>query len=159
MTKLSLRYLYTAAAGAAIAAAAIAIPAWADSGGGDSGAQNQVRSAPLPPPRGAFGLTAAVPNAAEARKMRSKLDAFASCMREQGADVPGVRSSRHGVSIQVPRPQSRAVMEKVAKECGTPPPLPPGKIFPSKKQIEKNREAIARGDCAALPPPGLKRHK
>src|SRR3954451_24842836 len=108
MTKPNFRYLYTAAAGAAIAAVAIAIPAWADSGGGDSGAQNQARSAPLPPPpRGAFGLTAQAPSAADARKMRSKLDDFASCMREHGADVPGVRRSGNGVSIQVPRPQSR----------------------------------------------------
>jgi len=50
-------------------------------------------------------------------------------------------------------------MEKVAKECGTPPPPPPGQLFPSKKQMEKNRKAIARGDCPALPPPGLQRHK
>jgi hypothetical protein len=152
ISKLNLRYLYAAAAGAAIAAAAIAIPAGAASGGSDSGAQSQTRRAPLPPLPGAFGLSAKAPSAAQARRMRSKLDDFASCMRKQGADVPGVRRHGRGVSIQVPRPQSRAVMRKVAKECGMPPPPPPGQFLPSRKQIEKNRRAIARGDCPVPPP-------
>jgi hypothetical protein len=152
MRKLNLRYLYAAAAGAAIAAAAIAIPAWAASGGSDSGAQSQAQRAPLPLPPGAFGLSAQAPSAAEARKMHAKLDAFATCMRKHGADVPGVRRNGNGVSIQVPRPQSRAVMRSVSKKCGMPPPPPPGKFLPSKNQIEKNRKAIARGDCPVPPP-------
>jgi hypothetical protein len=163
MRKLNLRYLYAAAAGAAIAAAAIAIPAWAASGGGASSAQDQVRRAPFPAPPGAppgaFGLSAHVPTAAQARKMHAKLDAFATCMRKHGADVPGVQRNGHGVSIQVPRPQSRAVMRSVSKKCGMPPPPPPGKFLPSGKQIEKNRKAIARGDCPVPPPFGAPRRR
>lgn len=159
MTKLNLRYLYAAVAGAAIAAAAIAIPAWAASDGSDSGGRSEARSAPLPPPPGAFGLSAKAPSEAEARKMRSQLDDFASCMREQGADVPGVIRRGHGVSIQVARPQSRAVMRNVAKECGMPPPPPPGHFLPSKAKIEKNRRAIAPGDCPVPPPFAAPRRK
>src|SRR4051794_38139544 len=155
MTKLNLRYLYAAGAGALIAAAAIAIPAWASSGGGDSGTQGQVRrvAPPRPPVAGAFGLTAQASTPAEARRMRSKLDDFATCMRNQGVDVPGVQRSGSGVSIQMPRPQARAVMKKVAKKCGMPPPPPPGKALPSRMPIEKGRKAIAPGDCPAPPPP------
>jgi hypothetical protein len=155
MTKLNLRYLYAAGAGALIAAAAIAIPAWASSGGGDSGTQGQARAVPGPPPpvAGAFGLTAQASTPAEARRMGSQLDDFATCMRKQGADVPGVQRNGNGVSIQMPRPQARAVMEKVAKKCGMPPPPPPGKALPSRMQIEKSRKAIARGDCPAPPLP------
>jgi hypothetical protein len=161
MSKLKSRYLYAAATAAAIAGAAIAIPAWAASGGDDSSGQNAVRKAPFPPPPGAAGFAVAfkgVPSAAEAKRMRQKLDEFTSCMRKHGAEVPDVRRQGGGVSIQVPRPQSRAVMRKVSRECGMPPPPPPGQLFPlDKSQIEKNRKAIARGNCPPLPPPGSQR--
>lgn len=154
MTKLNLRYLYAAGAGALIAAAAIALPAWASSGGGTSGTQGQAPSVapPSPPTAGAFGLTAQAATPAEAKRMRSKFNDFATCMRKQGADVPGVRSSGNGVSIQMPRPQSRAVMGKVAKKCGMPPPPAPGKALPNPKQMKKGHMAIAPGGC---PPPAL----
>jgi hypothetical protein len=49
-------------------------------------------------------------------------------------------------------------MRKVAKECGMPPPPPPGQLFPlDKQQIEKYREAIALGKCPPLPPGPLSR--
>jgi hypothetical protein len=156
MTKLNLRYLYAAGAGALIAAAAIAIPAWGASGGGDSGTHSQAPGVLPPPPpatAGGFGLTAQASSPAEAKRMRSKFDDFATCMRNQGADVPGVQPNGNGVSIQMPRLEARGVMEKVAKKCGMPPPPAPGKALPSRKQIEKSRKAIARGDCPAPPLP------
>src|SRR4051795_11499857 len=116
MTKLNLRYLYAAGAGALIAAAAIAIPAWASSGGGDSGTQGRARGVPGPPPpvAGAFGLTAQASTPAEARRMRSQLDDFATCMRNQGADVPGGQRRGTGVSVQMARPQASATVDTTA---------------------------------------------
>jgi hypothetical protein len=162
MKKLRIRPVYFAALAGAIAGAAIGIPAWAASSGGDSSAQDSIRRAPMPPP-GAAGFAMAfkgAPSGADAKRMRQKLDEFASCMREHGADVPDVRRSHRGVSIQVPPPQSRAVMRKVSNECGMPPPPPRGQLFPlDKQQIEMNRRAIARGKCPPLPPPSLSRHR
>lgn len=134
MSKLKVRPVYVAALAGAIVGAAIGIPAWAATGG-ESNAKGRVRAAPLPPPpRGAFGLEMKrFPSAAEAKRVRAKLDDFANCLREHGADIPGVQTSRHGVSIHVPRSQAGAVMSKAAKECGMPPPPPPAKVFPGRR--------------------------
>jgi hypothetical protein len=161
MRKIKFRGIYVAVLAGAIVGAAVGIPAWAASGGGDSGGKGSADNlAPAPPPRGAFGLQMkGFPSAAEMRRAREQLDELASCMREHGADIPGVKTSRHGVSISVPRPQASDVMRKAAKECGMPPPPSPHELFPlSRKQIEKNRRAITRGDCPPLPPalPGRK---
>jgi hypothetical protein len=159
MKKLKLRGVYFAVLGGAIAGAAIGIPAWAASSGGDSSGGGTA-ARPVPPPRVApFGLEMkGFPTGAEAKKLHKKMDEFATCMREHGADIPGVDVRRHGMSIQVPRPKAAAAMKKAANECGLPPPPAPDKVFPlSKKQIEKNRKAIARGDCPF--PPALPRRK
>lgn len=85
--------------------------------------------------------------------MHERLDDVADCLREHGADIPGVSVRGHGVSLQVPRAQAEAITKRVAKECGMPPPPPPGKVFPlTRKQMEKGRKAITRGDCPPLPP-------
>src|SRR3954451_23557230 len=162
MKKLKIRPVYFAAIAGALAGAAIGIPAWAASSGGDASAQGGVRAAPGPPPRladaGFAAGFAGGPSRAEAEEMRAQLDEFANCAREHGDEVPGVRGNGASITIGPPRAEARATMRKLAKECGTPPPPPPGKLFPlSPKQIEKNRKAIAPGDCPL--PPALPRRK
>jgi hypothetical protein len=145
MRKFNPRYLYTAAATAAITAAVIAIPAWAASDGGDSTAQRQATAkAPAPPPF-AYGLTRAnAPSAAEMKQSRAKLDQFASCLKDHGIDVPSP-----GGTAQPPQPPSSSEMQKITKDCGTPP-APPGLPPLSKKQADAAQKAMAKGDC---PPP------
>ncbi|TMK71340.1 MAG: hypothetical protein E6G49_09695 [Actinobacteria bacterium] len=135
MSRLKIRPIYVAALAGAIVGAAIGIPAWAASGSGGSNDHSGDRAAPLrPPPGGGFGLEMkGFPSPAEAKHARQKLDDLATCMREHGADIPGVQSSHSGFSITVPRPQARAVMGKAAKDCGMPPPPPPGKVFPGRR--------------------------
>jgi hypothetical protein len=154
MRKFNPRYLYTAAATAAITAAVIAIPAWAASGGGDSTAQGQASTtAPAPPPF-AYGLTRAnAPSAAEMKQSRAKLDQFASCLKDHGIDVPTPGSTAQ--LQQAPQPPSSSEMQKVTKDCGTPP-APPGLPPLSKKQADAAQKAMAKGDCPrppALPAP------
>ena len=132
MRKFNPRYLYTAAATAAITAAVIAIPAWAASGGGDSTAQGQASTtAPAPPPF-AYGLTRAnAPSAAEMKQSRAKLDQFASCLKDHGIDVPTPGSTAQ--LQQAPQPPSSSEIQKVTKDCGTPPAppgLPPSDLHP-----------------------------
>ena len=155
MSKPKIRPIYVAVLAGAIVGAAIGIPAWAATGGGDSSGKGGVRAAPFPPPpRGGFGLEMkGFPSAAEAKRAREQLDDFANCMREHGADIPGVQTHGRGFSIHVPRPQASEAIRKAAHECGMPPPPRPGEVFGlSTKQLEKNRKAIARGDCPPLPP-------
>jgi hypothetical protein len=160
MKKLKLRGAYFAALAGAIAGAAIGIPAWAASSGGDS-SDGGTAARPAPPPLAHAGFAigfAGAPSKAQAKKMRAHMQGFATCARQHGAEVPGVRSHGASVTIGPPRAQARATMVKVAKECGTPPPPRPGKLFPlSRKQIEKNRKAIASGNCPL--PPALPRRK
>src|SRR6478735_18488 len=120
MRKFNPRYLYTAAATAAITAAVIAIPAWAASGDGDSTAQGQATAtAPAPPPF-AYGLTRAnAPSADEMKQSRAKLDQFASCLKDHGIDVP-----TPGSTAQPPQPPSSSETQKITKDCGTPPAPP-----------------------------------
>jgi hypothetical protein len=156
MKKLKLRGAYFAALAGAIAGAAIGIPAWAASSGGDSSGRVSA-SRPAPPRFAHAGFAvgfAGGPSKAEAKQMRAQMQKFASCAREHGADVPGVR--QHGASITIgpPSAKARATMGRLAKECGVPPPPPPGKLFPlSAKQIEKNRKAMGKapGKCLPLP--------
>jgi hypothetical protein len=149
MRKFNPRYLYTAAATAAITAAFIAIPAWATSGGGDSSQGKSTAAAPTAPP-GAFGLTRAnAPSADELKQSRAKLDEFASCLKDHGVEVPAP-----GSSSRPPQPPSSSEMQQVTKDCGTPPAPPPG--FPplSKKQADEAKKAIGKGDCPfPMPPP------
>ncbi len=152
MRKFNPRYLYTAAATAAITAAVIAIPAWAASGGGDSTAQGQATAtAPAPPPF-AYGLTRAnAPSADEMKQSRAKLDQFASCLKDHGIDVPTPSSTA--------QPPSSSQMQKTTKDCGTPPAPPAGLPPLGKKQMEQARKAMAKGDCPrppALPAPSGK---
>jgi len=151
MRKFNPRYLYTAAATAAITAAVIAIPAWAASGGGDSTAQGQATAtAPAPPPF-AYGLTRAnAPSAAEMKQSRAKLDQFASCLKDHGIDVPTPGSTAQ--LQQAPQPPSSSEIQKVTKDCGTPP-APPGLPPLSKKQADAAQKAMAKGDCPPPPAP------
>jgi len=158
MRKFNPRYLYTAAATAAITAAVIAIPAWAASGGGDSTAQGQASAtAPAPPPF-AYGLTRAnAPSADEMKQSRAKLDQFASCLKDHGIDVPTPGSPAQ--TAQAPQPPSSYQMQKTTKDCGTPPAPPAGLPPLGKKQMEQARKAMAKGDCPrppALPAPSGK---
>jgi hypothetical protein len=142
MRKFNPRYLYTAAATAAVMAAVIAIPSWAASGGGGSTAQGQA-AVPAPP----AGLTRAdAPSAAQIKQNRAKFDEFASCLKEHGVAVPSP-----GSSSRPPQPPSKSEMDQVTKDCGTPPAPPPG--FPplSGKQAGQARKAMAKGDCPPLP--------
>jgi hypothetical protein len=149
MTSLKSRHLYLAAATAALAGAAVAIPAWADSNGHARTSQGEVASAPAPatpPPRGVGFVGSAgegPPSGAEVRRARAKLDKFVRCMREHGADVPGVQTKGSGVSVRLPAPKTRRVIKQVARKCGMPPPPPRDQLFPlDKKQIEQNRQAL-----------------
>ncbi len=155
MRKFNPRYLYTAAATAAITAAVIAIPAWAASGGGDSTAQGQATvTAPAPPPF-AYGLTRAdAPSAAEMKQSRAKLDKFASCLKDHGIDVPTL-----GSTAQPPQPPSSSEMQKITKDCGTPPAPPAGLPPLGKKQTEGARKAMAKGDCPPPPAPPVRSSK
>ena len=49
------------------------------------------------------------------------------------ANLGDLRRDLRAISITVPRPQARAVMGKAAKDCGMPPPPPPGKVFPGRR--------------------------
>jgi hypothetical protein len=145
MRKFNPRYLYTAAATAAITAAVIAIPAWAASGGGDSTAPTQATSTAPGPPPFAYGLTRAnAPSAADMKQSRAKLDEFASCLKDHGIDVPGS-------TAQAPQPPSSSEMQKITKDCGTPPAPPAGLPPLGKKQMEEARKAMAKGDCPRPP--------
>jgi hypothetical protein len=142
MRKFNPKYLYTAAASAAVMAAVIAIPSWAASGGGDSTAQGQA-TAPAP----AYGLTRAnAPSAAQMRQNRAKLDEFASCLKDHGVDGP-----TPGSTGQPPQPPSSSEQKEITKDCGTPPAPPPGLPPLSGKQADAARKAMAKGDCP-LPP-------
>jgi len=158
MRKLNLRYLYTAVAAAALTAAAITIPAWA-AGGGDSSGQTQsgtqTSRAPLPfPPGGGFAVRANAPSAAEIKQSRTKLDEFASCLKDHGVDAlpPGSLGQR-------PQAPSSSEMKQITKECGTPPAPPAGLPPLSKKHVEEARKAMAKGDCPPLPAPPARSSK
>jgi hypothetical protein len=143
MRKFNPRYLYTAAATAAVMAAVIAIPSWAASGGGDSTAQGQ-SAAPAP-----YGLTRAnAPSAAELKQGREQADEFASCLKSHGVDVPAP-----GSTSQPPQPPSSSEQKEIAKDCGTPPAPPPGLPPLSGKQADQAQKAMAKGHCP--PPPAL----
>jgi hypothetical protein len=158
MRKFNPRYLYTAAATAAITAAVIAIPAWAASGGGDSTAQTPATSAAPGPPPFAYGLTRAnAPSAAEIKQSRAKLDEFASCLKDHGIDVPTPGSTAQ--AAQAPQPPSSSEEQKITKDCGTPPAPPAGLPPLGQKQMEAARKAMTKGDCPrppALPAPSGK---
>jgi len=128
--KFNPRYLYTAAATAAITAAVVAIPAMAASGGTDSTTQGQA-SANAPAPRS-----------------RAELDKFASCLKDHGVDVPAP-----GSTSRPPQPPSSSEMERIKQDCGTPPGPPPGLPPLSGKQADQARKAMAKGDCPPLPAP------
>jgi hypothetical protein len=150
MRKFNPRYLYTAAATAAVMAAVVAIPSWAASGGSDSTAQGQA-SATVPAPPA--GLTRAnAPSAADIKQGRKQADEFASCLKDHGVDVP-----TPGSTSQPPRPPSSSEQKEITKDCGTPPAPPPGLPPLSGKQADQARKAMAKGECPpppALPAPG-----
>jgi hypothetical protein len=155
MRKLNVRYVWTAVAAAALTAAAITIPAWASGGGDSSGStQSQAESsrAPLPPPPGVtFSFRGKAPSAAEMKKSRAKLDKYASCLKDNGFDVPTPGKPIVGRAPKPPRPPSSAEMKKMTSECGTPPG-PPAFLPPlDRKHVEAARKAMAKGNCPPLP--------
>ena len=154
MRKFNPRYLYTAAATAAITAAVIAIPAWAASGGGDSTAQGQASTtAPAPPPF-AYGLTRAnAPSAAEMKQSPEARPVRELPEGPAGIDAPDPR--RPGPAAAGAPAAVELRDKKVTKDCGTPP-APPGLPPLSKKQADAAQKAMAKGDCPrppALPAP------
>ncbi len=157
MRKLNLRYLWTALAAAALTAAAITIPAWAAGGGGSSGqtqSQSESSGAPLPPPPGVtFSFRGKAPGTAELKESRAKLDKYASCLKDNGFDVPAPAHPTSGRAPEPPRPPSQAEMKKMRSACGTPP-APPAFLPPlDKKHIEAARKAMANSNCPPLPAP------
>jgi hypothetical protein len=157
MRKLNLRYLWTAVAAAALTAAAITIPAWA-SGGDDSTGQTQSQTGssrpPWPPPPGVtFSFRGKAPSVAEMKESRAKLDKYASCLKDNGFDVPTPAHPTSGQAPKPPKPPSRAEMKKMRSACGTGP-APPAFLPPlDKKHIEAARQAMAKGNCPPLPIP------
>jgi len=164
MSKLNLKYLYSAGAAAALTAAAISIPAWGDSGGGQSGG-SRVQRAPvpmLPPPGNAASFARGEKGAQHAAEARKNLDELTDCLRENGVEVPQASSKGRGFSIQLPRPEARSAMEKAAKECVVPGPPSRGQLMPlSAKQREQARKAMkslsecmrSKGQALPVPPP------
>ncbi len=156
MRKLDLRYLWTAAPprrsrpppsrsrrGPPVAAMSGQTQSQADS--------SRARCRPRPASR--FRSEEQAPSAAEVKKSRARLDKYASCLKDNGFDVPAPGKPIVGQAPRPPRPPSSAEMKKMTSECGTPP-APPAILPPlDKKHIEEARKAMAKGNCPPPPAP------
>jgi hypothetical protein len=116
-----------------IAIAGIAVPAWADPESPDA---DEPFAIPVPPP-GPHGLSAAGHLVAPTPEQREELEKFVDCMREHGADIPGVRFGPEGEGVTIDEADAEAIAE--AEEACGPPPAPPPL---SKEQIEAHRAAL-----------------
>jgi hypothetical protein len=144
------KYWLLAGALLALGAAIVALPAWADSKDEPAGPLASSQRAHASVPMGfKFPLSAE-----EARRQRERLDELTTCLREHGADIPGVNVDAGGVAIMLPPAAADRALREAAEECGLPAPPTRADFAEQREELEARRAHLGDRLARCLPPLG-----